>query len=76
MLGPLPGHAGAVTALAFDEDGRYLASGDAMGVIIVWHLEPEEWIDIACARAGRSLTNEEVVDHLHVEPEEWEPSCE
>ncbi|MBA2775460.1 MAG: hypothetical protein H0U31_01875 [Chloroflexia bacterium] len=76
MLGPLPGHAGAVTALAFDEDGRYLASGDAMGVIIVWHLEPEEWVDIACARAGRSLTKEEVVDHLHVEPEEWEPSCE
>lgn len=74
-LGQIPGHFGAVTVLSFDPDGDKLASGDDRGTVVVWNFEVDAWIDYACARAGRSLTDEEVSSYLRQQPENWEPVC-
>lgn len=70
-LGQLDGHGTPVTALRFHAKDNYLASGDESGMVIAWNLEPTEWIDFACYRAGRTFTEEEIARFLKRDPEEW-----
>lgn len=51
-------------ALAFspdeDEDDATLATGASDGMMALCQkLVPDEWIDVACARAGRNMTQAE-----------------
>jgi hypothetical protein len=67
MLGdPIPWGAGVPVAWSFVDlaaDGRQLAFPGAEG-ISVWDLDPETWIEQACALAGRDLTATEWHQYL------------
>jgi tetratricopeptide (TPR) repeat protein len=42
--------------LAFSSDGKTLASVSLKGEIILWDLDPQEWIKQSCQRSGSSFT--------------------
>ena len=48
-----------VTDVAISPNGRWLASSDNRGSILLWPLENDEWRRQACAIASRDLTEEE-----------------
>jgi WD40 repeat protein len=58
VAGPLRGHQGALTALAFEKDGKHLLSLD-QGIAVRWDIDPASWLARACAIANRDLTPEE-----------------
>lgn len=63
-------HQDLVTSLGWSHDGR-LASGSYDGRTIVWQVHPENWIQDACQRAGRNLTQtewERYLDWLPYDP--------
>jgi WD40 repeat protein len=82
LLARLPGHPGAVTALAFSTDERWLASGDEEGTGLVWDLDRLR-LDFACrvlfpeflprrsleqiAARLRQLANREVLAGRHLQ---------
>ena len=41
--------------------------------LIVWNLDPDSWLDIACKAAGRSLTEDEWAQFIGDEP--YDPAC-
>jgi WD40 repeat protein len=52
---PAPGN----TSVAFDTTGRQLITGGDDGEVIVWPIDPDRWVEMACNLAGRTLTRDE-----------------
>jgi WD40 repeat protein len=61
---PLTGHSAAISALVFSPDNKHLASASMDGSMIIWDIDPQDWVDIACLRAGRNLTHDEWEQYL------------
>ena len=53
-----------VTDVAVSPDGRWLASSDNRGAILLWPLEHEVWRRQACAIASRELTESEWTEYF------------
>jgi len=68
-IGPLlEGHQGAVSALSFSPSGDTLLSGGHDGMVFLWRMNTELWIELACERAGRNMTPEEWTTYFSDEP--------
>jgi WD40 repeat protein len=55
----LQGHAGAITTLAFSVDSHWLATGSSDRTVRLWPVSQDELIRLACASAGRNLSQQE-----------------
>jgi WD40 repeat protein len=75
FVGTLVGHDAPVTALRFHPDKQYLGSADENGTVLVWNLQPEEWVPFACSRAGRGLEKDEIQRELERDRDVWKPIC-
>ena len=74
-MGPLlEGHQEAVSTLSFSPAGDILLSGGHDGMVYVWPMDPELWIDLACERAGRNMTQEEWTTYFG--GEEYQETCQ
>jgi len=67
------GHGAAIEALAVSDDGTLIASGAEDGSLRLWSLDLEDWIERACLRAGRNLTQEEW--NIYLPSEAYAPTC-
>jgi WD40 repeat protein len=65
---PLVGHDADIFNLSFSPDGSKLASGDIGGNVVLWDIVLEHWVDIACQRANRNLTQQEWRRYFGDEP--------
>ncbi|HEX2030483.1 MAG TPA: BTAD domain-containing putative transcriptional regulator [Actinomycetota bacterium] len=63
----LRGSGCAVEGVAFSPDGRKLASTSWCDGVRIWALDIDDLIEIARREAGRSLTDEECRQYLHVD---------
>jgi Tol biopolymer transport system component len=63
----LRGSGCAVEGVAFSPDGRKLASTSWCDGVRVWALDIDDLLEIARREAGRSLTDEECRQYLHVD---------
>jgi WD40 repeat protein len=54
-------------AVAFSPDGTKLASSSQCDGVRIWALDIEDLLEIGRREAGRSLTDEECRQHLHLE---------
>jgi WD40 repeat protein len=61
---PLRTRHGRVLALAFSQDGRWLASGGQDGAVLLWYATPRDWGRLACGRINRDVTTEEWVRYV------------
>jgi WD40 repeat protein len=57
-----------VIAAAFTGDGRAVVTAEPGGRLTRWHAAEDEWTRIACASAGRDLTDDEWRRHVGTEP--------
>jgi hypothetical protein len=55
-------------ATAFTTDGRAVVTAEPGGRLTRWHTAEDEWTRIACASAGRDLTDDEWRRHVGTEP--------
>jgi WD40 repeat protein len=55
----LQGHEGAITTLAFSVDSHWLATGSSDRTVRLWPVSQDELIRLACASAGRNLSQQE-----------------
>jgi WD40 repeat protein len=62
------GHEAKITFMTVSSDGRLLASGDEDGIIRLWTLDTDLWIEKGCNRAGRNLTERERQIYLPNDP--------
>jgi WD40 repeat protein len=69
----LSGHEGSIRAIAISADSRYLVTGSWDGTARVWHLKPEDLVEIACRTAGRSLTRQEW--NLYIGDKPYRETC-
>jgi tetratricopeptide (TPR) repeat protein len=60
----LRGHQNYVLSVAWEPDGRRLASGSGDGTVRVWRIAAKDLIPIACRRAGRNLSWNEYERYL------------
>ncbi len=63
----LRGSGCAVEGVAFSRDGTKLASSSQCDGVRIWALDIDDLLEIARREAGRSLTEEECRQHLHVD---------
>jgi len=63
----LPGSGCAVEGVAFSPDGTKLASSSQCDGVRIWALDIDDLLKIALREAGRSLTDEECRQYLHVD---------
>ena len=63
----LPGSGCAVEGVAFSPDGTKLASSSGCDGVRIWALDIDDLLEIARREAGRSLTDEECRQYLHVD---------
>ena len=61
------GHAKMLWAVAFSPDGMKLASTSWCDGVRIWALDIDDLLEIARREAGRSLTDEECRQYLHVD---------
>ena len=74
-VGPmLEGHQGAVSSLAFSPTGDRLLSGGHDGMVYLWPMELELWMELACDRAGRNMTQEEWTTYFGDDP--YQKTCQ
>jgi len=64
---------GGVPSLAFSADGRYLWAADLDGSVWRFDLDGDRLEKLACARAGRSLTQQEW--ERYFDQEAYQPTC-
>jgi WD40 repeat protein len=69
----LRGHESGVTSVAFNPNGRTLASGSMDGTVWLWTLDLDKLCRKACEIAGRNLTCEEWQQFFMDEP--YSPIC-
>ena len=62
------------TAIGFDATGRTLVTGGADGEVVVWEVDPDRWVEIACELAGRTLTRDEWSRYLG--DRAYDPPCQ
>ena len=62
-----------LTGLSFNADGKQLASASADFPLVLWSLDVDSWIDLACAAARRNLTETEWKRYLG--EKEYRPTC-
>ena len=43
----------------FDATGRNLITGGDDGEVVVWEIDPDRWVELACDLAGRTLSRDE-----------------
>ena len=74
---PLFGHGDVVRALALSKGARYMASAgkEEAPRLLVWNLDPEFWVEIACKMANRNLTEDEW-DAIIGPPYPYRKTCE
>ncbi len=53
---PFPQVVNETSSVAFSPDGKTLASGHPSGPPILWDVQPQHWIEAACAMANRNFT--------------------
>ena len=53
---PLTDHTDTINNLAFSPDGKRLVSASHDSNVFLWNMDVENWIEMACQRAGRNLT--------------------
>jgi len=70
----LSGAFGSVLSLAFNKDASFLFSGDSNGKLLVWYVDPDEWINRNCEQAGRNLSIDEW--HQFVPDADYSLTCE
>jgi WD40 repeat protein/DNA-binding SARP family transcriptional activator len=63
----LRGSGCAMEGVAFSPDGTKLASSNGCDGVRIWALDLDDLLEIAHREAGRSLTDEECRQHLHVD---------
>jgi WD40 repeat protein len=56
---PLIGHDDIVNSIVFSPDGDWLASVSHDTSVFLWNMDVEDWIEMACERAGRNLSQSE-----------------
>lgn len=69
----ITGHSAAIYDLILMPGETLLLSLDVLGNIRGWELDPEIWIERACLRAGRNLTQEEW--NLYLPFDEYRKTC-
>ena len=69
----LRGHSDNVTAVAFSQDGRWLATGSLDATVRLWRMNPDDLVAVACRVAGRNLTQDEWAQYLR--GEEYRLTC-
>ena len=62
--GPLRGHLEVVQTVNFHPNGDFLVSGAFDGSVIVWDLQPMQWLELACLVANRNLSELEWITHI------------
>ena len=65
---PMPWPDGRSFALAFDPDGKTVATGSETGRLVLWNVDPTSWRDLACRVANRNLTYAEWTQFIGEEP--------
>jgi len=63
-LEPLRGHNAPVLAVAFSPNGRTLVSGDSIGDLFFWDVDPESWQRKLCAKLTRNLSESEWATYI------------
>lgn len=56
------GHERRISAMAYSQDGRFLASVDDANQILVWDVDFDSWPNYLCERISRNFTAEEWAD--------------
>jgi WD40 repeat protein len=69
---PLNTRLGTINSLVFAPDGKTLYS--AGNTIVVWNLDPLDWLEESCRRAGRNFTKTEWDQYFP--DEEYRKTCE
>jgi len=59
---------------AISSDGKLSASFDGDGQFVLLKVDPRHWAELACSRAGRSLSPEEWADFIGPEIQ-YDPAC-
>jgi len=65
---PLAAHNDVVSSLAFSPSGAWLASASHDSNVFLWSMELSSWIDHACLRAGRNLSQAEWQSYFPGDP--------
>jgi WD40 repeat protein len=73
VLCKLPGHSDYVSRVTWSGDGKILASSANDGSVILWDMEPEDWIRRACGMVKRNLTKDEWT--LYLGNERYRKTC-
>ena len=68
-LGTLKGHTGAVTALAFSPDGRFLASGSGDTTVLLWELSQVRLLGLWSQLGGKPEEAAQAAKALSANPE-------
>ena len=69
-------HDGAVIAVAFSNDGKYLATASLDKTARVHFVNSDDLINEACGRLGRNLTADEWERYMNLGLKEYQKTCD